>query len=111
MEETCSSPYLGGLAPWRPFLLSRRRCSSVRKRPRKRDRGGGGRRGERVCRAGRGCRAAASRAPCAPPDMLLVPGGPFTMGADEGGQEDEHPAHTVTLAAFFLDRTEVTNAA
>ena len=43
--------------------------------------------------------------------MLLVPGGPFTMGADTGGQEDEHPAHTVTLAAFFLDKTEVTNAA
>lgn len=42
--------------------------------------------------------------------MLLVPGGPFTMGADSGGQEDEHPAHSVTLAAFFLDETEVTNA-
>ena len=46
----------------------------------------------------------------APADMLLVPGGSFTMGADSGGQEDEHPAHTVTLAPFFLDRTEVTNA-
>jgi formylglycine-generating enzyme required for sulfatase activity len=33
------------------------------------------------------------------------------MGADRVGQEDEHPAHTVTLAAFFLDVTEVTNAA
>lgn len=32
------------------------------------------------------------------------------MGTDKGGQEDEHPAHTVTLSAFFLDRTEVTNA-
>jgi formylglycine-generating enzyme required for sulfatase activity len=42
--------------------------------------------------------------------MLLVTAGSFTMGADSGGQEDEHPAHTVTLAAFFLDRTEVTNA-
>jgi formylglycine-generating enzyme required for sulfatase activity len=42
--------------------------------------------------------------------MLLVPGGAFTMGADSGGQEDEHPAHTVTLAGFYLDRTEVTNA-
>lgn len=47
----------------------------------------------------------------APPDMLLVPGGPFTMGADSGGEEDEHPAHTVTVAAFYLDKTEVTNAA
>ncbi|HEY2517756.1 MAG TPA: SUMF1/EgtB/PvdO family nonheme iron enzyme, partial [Polyangiaceae bacterium] len=43
--------------------------------------------------------------------MLLVPGGTFTMGADTGGQPDEHPAHAVTLKGFFLDRTEVTNAA
>jgi formylglycine-generating enzyme required for sulfatase activity len=42
--------------------------------------------------------------------MLLVAGGSFTMGADTGGQEDEHPAHTVTIASFWLDRTEVTNA-
>jgi formylglycine-generating enzyme required for sulfatase activity len=48
----------------------------------------------------------------APPDgMLLVPGGTFTMGADSGGQEDEHPTHPVTLRPFFLDRTEVTHAA
>jgi formylglycine-generating enzyme required for sulfatase activity len=46
----------------------------------------------------------------APADMLLVPAGPFTMGANSGGQEDEHPAHTVTLAPLWLDRTEVTNA-
>jgi formylglycine-generating enzyme required for sulfatase activity len=43
--------------------------------------------------------------------MLLVPGGPFTMGADSGGEEDEHPAHTVTVAAFYLDKTEVDNSA
>jgi formylglycine-generating enzyme required for sulfatase activity len=43
--------------------------------------------------------------------MALVPGGPFTMGADHGGEEDEHPAHTVTLAPFYLDLTEVTNEA
>ncbi len=42
--------------------------------------------------------------------MLPVPGGAFTMGADGGGQEDEHPAHIVTLPAFLLDRTETTNA-
>jgi formylglycine-generating enzyme required for sulfatase activity len=46
-----------------------------------------------------------------PPDMLLVPGGPFTMGADSGGEEDERPAHTVTVAAFYLDKTEVCNSA
>jgi len=46
-----------------------------------------------------------------PTDMLPVPAGVFTMGADSGGQEDEHPAHAVRVAAFYLDRTEVTNAA
>ena len=50
--------------------------------------------------------------PPQPPDgMLPVPGGTFTMGADAGGQPDERPAHPVTLGPFFLDRTEVTNAA
>jgi len=44
-------------------------------------------------------------------DMKLVPAGPFTMGADRGGQEDEHPAHQVDLPAFWLDITEVTNEA
>jgi len=43
--------------------------------------------------------------------MALVPAGTFTMGADTGGEEDEHPAHQVTLAAFYLDKTEVTNEA
>lgn len=33
------------------------------------------------------------------------------MGADKGGEEDEHPAHQVTLAAFYLDKTEVTHEA
>jgi formylglycine-generating enzyme required for sulfatase activity len=42
--------------------------------------------------------------------MLLVPAGSFTMGADAGGEEDERPAHLVTLPAFWLDRTHVTNA-
>ena len=52
----------------------------------------------------------ASSAP-APEAMLLVPAGTFTMGADKGGEEDERPAHQVTLRAFWLDRTEVTNEA
>jgi formylglycine-generating enzyme required for sulfatase activity len=43
--------------------------------------------------------------------MALVPAGPFTMGADAGGELDEHPAHPVTLPAFYLDLTEVTNEA
>ncbi len=46
-----------------------------------------------------------------PPDMLPVPGGTFVMGADEGGEKDEHPAHKVTIKGFLLDKTEVTNEA
>lgn len=48
----------------------------------------------------------------APPEgMLLVEGGTFKMGADEGGEGDERPAHDVTVASFWLDKTEVTQAA
>jgi len=43
--------------------------------------------------------------------MLLVPAGTFTMGSDDLGEQDERPAHKVTLKAFWLDETEVTNAA
>jgi len=46
-----------------------------------------------------------------PDDMLGVPGGAFTMGADDVGEDDEHPAHRVTVEPFLLDRTEVTNRA
>ncbi len=46
-----------------------------------------------------------------PEGMRLVAAGTFTMGSDHGGEADEHPAHAVTLAAFWLDRTPVTNAA
>jgi formylglycine-generating enzyme required for sulfatase activity len=42
-------------------------------------------------------------------DMLLVPAGTFTMGADNEGEMDERPAHRVTLPAFLLDITPVTN--
>lgn len=45
----------------------------------------------------------------APADMLRVSGGTFTMGADDVGEADERPAHTVTVKGFWLDRTEVTN--
>lgn len=43
-----------------------------------------------------------------PEGMLLVPGGEFTMGLDIGGEEDEHPAHRVRVASFYLDRLEIT---
>lgn len=56
--------------------------------------------------AGAASPGAADAAP--PPGMALVPAGPFIMGADSGGEPDEHPAHTVTLDAFYLDLTELT---
>jgi formylglycine-generating enzyme required for sulfatase activity len=58
-----------------------------------------------------GAPSAAPEPEAAPEGMALVPGGTFTMGADKGGEEDEHPAHPVTLASFWLDVTEVTNEA
>lgn len=54
--------------------------------------------------------AATDRAP-APEGMLLVPGGTYAMGRDEGGERDERPAHDVTVKSFFLDQTEVTQRA
>lgn len=47
-----------------------------------------------------------------PGEMVAVAAGEFTMGCDArncGG--DEQPAHVVTLGAFEIDRTEVTQAA
>jgi len=42
-------------------------------------------------------------------EMVLVPAGCFMMGSDNGAA-DEQPAHEVCVDAFWLDRTEVTNA-
>ncbi|MEM1049948.1 MAG: SUMF1/EgtB/PvdO family nonheme iron enzyme [Pseudomonadota bacterium] len=42
--------------------------------------------------------------------MLGVPAGTYTLGRD-GGPRAEQPAHSVDVAAFRIDRTEVTNAA
>jgi formylglycine-generating enzyme required for sulfatase activity len=50
--------------------------------------------------------------PTAPPVaemMAEIPAGEFTMGND-AGDDDEKPAHTVTLEAFEIDMFEVTNA-
>ncbi|MGH2619751.1 MAG: formylglycine-generating enzyme family protein, partial [Anaerolineales bacterium] len=50
----------------------------------------------------------ATEAP-APAGMVFVPAGPFEMGSNSG-DNSERPVHTVTLDAFWIDRTEVTNA-
>ncbi|MCK6628547.1 MAG: formylglycine-generating enzyme family protein [Anaerolineae bacterium] len=42
-------------------------------------------------------------------EMITIPAATFTMGSPPGiGEDDERPAHLVKLAAFELDRTEVT---
>ena len=44
--------------------------------------------------------------------MLLIPTGTFEMGDSFGeGLPHEQPVHTVTVNAFYMDATEVTNAA
>ncbi|HEV2376140.1 MAG TPA: ergothioneine biosynthesis protein EgtB [Streptosporangiaceae bacterium] len=47
------------------------------------------------------------------PTEVLVPAGPFTMGTstEPWALDNERPAHTVELPAFYLDTTPVTNAA
>lgn len=44
-----------------------------------------------------------------PAGMVWVRGGAFTMGNDEG-MNDEKPEHPVELDGFWMDETEVTNA-
>lgn len=41
--------------------------------------------------------------------LIFVPGGPFTMGTDNG-EPDERPAHMVDVPGFWIGRTLVTNA-
>ena len=41
--------------------------------------------------------------------MVLVAAGEFTMGSDAGADESK-PAHKVVLPAYYIDKTEVTNA-
>ncbi len=44
-------------------------------------------------------------------EMVYIPAATFTMGDTYGdGDADEKPTHQVALAAFWLDRIEVTNA-
>jgi iron(II)-dependent oxidoreductase len=47
------------------------------------------------------------------PDEVLVAGGPFTMGTstEPWALDNERPAHSVSVPAFFIDTAPVTNAA
>lgn len=51
----------------------------------------------------------AAAAPKSGAEMVLIPAGEFTMGDDQG-EDDERPAHRVKLSAFYMDVTEVTQA-
>ena len=43
--------------------------------------------------------------------MALIPGGTFSMGADnQQASSDEYPKHQVQVKSFYMDATEVTNA-
>lgn len=44
-----------------------------------------------------------------PPGMVLIPAGEFIFGADDRAP-DEAPKATINLPAFYIDKTEVTNA-
>lgn len=46
-----------------------------------------------------------------PPDMVLVPAGPFLMGSDHSAEtlDNERPQHLVQVNAFLIDRYPVTN--
>ena len=48
--------------------------------------------------------------PSAPPGMVWIPPGAFTMGGtDPLARPDESPKHRVRLDGFWIDATEVTN--
>ena len=46
----------------------------------------------------------------APDGMVFIPGGEFSMGAEETMMgDDARPVHRVSVDAFWMDATEVTN--
>src|SRR5947209_17945659 len=53
----------------------------------------------------------ANAPPTAPPGMVWIPGGEFSMGTDSDlGWPDEKPAHRVRVDGFWMDETDITNA-
>ena len=44
-------------------------------------------------------------------EMVYIPAGEFIMGTEKGkGDNSEYPQHTIYLDAYWMDKTEVTNA-
>ena len=54
--------------------------------------------------------AGCQREPPMPAGMAAIPAGQFTMGRDDSAHEDQRPAHTVTISAFYMDTTLVSVA-
>jgi formylglycine-generating enzyme required for sulfatase activity len=46
----------------------------------------------------------------APSGMVYIPGGTFTMGRDNAPNPEESPAHSVTVAPFYIGKEPVTRA-
>lgn len=44
------------------------------------------------------------------PPLIEIPGGIYTIGSDEGKEEDERPAHEIELESFLMGQFPVTNA-
>ena len=42
------------------------------------------------------------------PELVLIPGGQFVMGDDKSSEQDEKPAHRVSVPGFLLGKFEVT---
>ena len=53
--------------------------------------------------------ACASATSAQPPTMVEIPAGAFTMGRDDG-PDDQRPAHRVELGRFMIDRLPVSHA-
>ncbi len=64
-----------------------------------------------VRRRGVTARRPAPIASTIPGAMVLIPGGAFLMGTNDGFFEEERPVHRVEVRGFYLDVTEVTVAA
>jgi formylglycine-generating enzyme required for sulfatase activity len=64
-----------------------------------------------ACCAAMGRAGIVASAKSAPPGMVWIPGGEFSMGStDPLARPDEAPVHRVRVDGFWMDATELTNA-